>query len=361
MNITILSTFVLVFLQTHFLQTHLLPVQFSSLPRGITPQGQIQAIPGGETPVISNETQKYIETEVQKAFQATLIVLSMLLILLILLPTIAAIATWFLLDKLARKSVWAEQEIESLSTDMIFQLETLLEEAKTLIQAAQNVSDYSGQFLNQSSNQSISATDEDTVNTIAIILESDQQGEILFLNGAAPNGAALNGNQAIEPEIKESGIREPEIELDIQDAGIEAPKIEALGTEQATIKQIVNNSQTDSLQLAKQYANQAEQLFLSHQLESAINAYDQAVQLDSKIAEVWNNRGVVLIKLQRYQAAIAPTKKPFSVAEITPMLGIIAALPWEKYNTMKQPWLPMNRLFKSALTILMPGIIKGLS
>lgn len=95
MNITILSTFVLVFLQTHFLQTHLLPVQFSSLPRGITPQGQIQAIPGGETPVISNETQKYIETEVQKAFQATLIVLSMLLILLILLPTIAAIAPGF--------------------------------------------------------------------------------------------------------------------------------------------------------------------------------------------------------------------------------------------------------------------------
>ena len=52
-------------------------------------------------------------------------------------------------------------------------------------------------------------------------------------------------------------------------------------------------------------AKQGEKFFLENRYEEAINAYDKALQLQPSLAEVWNNRGVVLTKLQRYHEAIA--------------------------------------------------------
>lgn len=56
---------------------------------------------------------------------------------------------------------------------------------------------------------------------------------------------------------------------------------------------------------ASDYAKQGDAFFFENRYEEAINAYNQALQLQPDLADTWNNRGVVLTRMQRYDDAIA--------------------------------------------------------
>jgi tetratricopeptide (TPR) repeat protein len=57
-------------------------------------------------------------------------------------------------------------------------------------------------------------------------------------------------------------------------------------------------------QLVKDYAKQGEKLFIEGKYQEALNTYAKALEIQESLPEVWNNRGVILTKLQRYAEAI---------------------------------------------------------
>jgi len=74
-----------------------------------------------------------------------------------------------------------------------------------------------------------------------------------------------------------------------------------------------NSPMLESDQLTKDYAKQGEKYFIEGDFEAAINAYNKALELQPSLAEVWNNRGVILTKLQRYSEAINSYEKALKI------------------------------------------------
>ncbi|MDF0556215.1 tetratricopeptide repeat protein [Kamptonema sp. UHCC 0994] len=52
------------------------------------------------------------------------------------------------------------------------------------------------------------------------------------------------------------------------------------------------------------YAKQGDAYFFENRYDEAVNAYNQALQIQPELADTWNNRGVVLTRMQRYSEAI---------------------------------------------------------
>ena len=66
-------------------------------------------------------------------------------------------------------------------------------------------------------------------------------------------------------------------------------------------------------QLVKYYAKQGENLFLDKKYTEALNIYDKTLEIQDNLPEVWNNRGVILTKLQRYREAIDSYEKAITI------------------------------------------------
>lgn len=56
---------------------------------------------------------------------------------------------------------------------------------------------------------------------------------------------------------------------------------------------------------APDYAKQGDACFFENRYDEAIAAYDRALQIQPDLADTWNNRGVVLTRMQRYEEAIS--------------------------------------------------------
>ncbi|MEG4810535.1 tetratricopeptide repeat protein [Microcoleus sp. F8-D1] len=67
----------------------------------------------------------------------------------------------------------------------------------------------------------------------------------------------------------------------------------------------VNYGNYQQLLTAADYAKQGDACFFENRYEDAIAAYDLALQIQPDLADTWNNRGVVLTRMQRYPEAIA--------------------------------------------------------
>lgn len=187
-------------------------------------------LPVAQIPRLSEqqEIKNSIQAEVDQAFRDKLSVINLLLILLLVMPTLAAAAVWFLLAQLNQKTMLAQQEINSLKADALSQLETMLSEAQTLLSHLQY-----------------------------------QNAEV---------------DRSLESLKTQSHLQLP---------------------------QPVSPESQQNLKLAQDYAKQGDKFFTQGCYDEAVQAYDRALQLDSHGVEVWNNRGVVLTKLQRYHEAIA--------------------------------------------------------
>ncbi|MGF1492030.1 MAG: tetratricopeptide repeat protein [Microcoleaceae cyanobacterium] len=190
----------------------------------------------------SDSVQVPVRQEVWQAFHATLIFLGLLLTLLLILPTATAISAWLMLKKLTEQAARAEQEIDSLSTDVLSQLDVRLQEAKTVLAELSELAKVQPQKITEVT--------------------------------AASDTAAQSPHQDLTKANGHPAATSPSAEV--------AP----------------------SPQLAHDYARQAEKAFMNGDLETAIQSYDQSLKLDPGVAEIWNNRGVVLMRLQRYHEAI---------------------------------------------------------
>ena len=60
----------------------------------------------------------------------------------------------------------------------------------------------------------------------------------------------------------------------------------------------------EQLMKANDYAKQGDKFFLAGRLKQAINTYNQALKIHPQMADVWNNRGVVLTRLKMFDEAI---------------------------------------------------------
>jgi tetratricopeptide (TPR) repeat protein len=67
----------------------------------------------------------------------------------------------------------------------------------------------------------------------------------------------------------------------------------------------VNYGHYKQLLTAADYAKQGDACFFENRYEDAIAAYNQALQIQPDLADTWNNRGVVLTRMQKYPEAIA--------------------------------------------------------
>lgn len=60
----------------------------------------------------------------------------------------------------------------------------------------------------------------------------------------------------------------------------------------------------EQLMKANDYAKQGDKFFLAGRLKQAVNTYNQALKIHPQMADVWNNRGVVLTRLKMFDEAI---------------------------------------------------------
>ncbi len=70
---------------------------------------------------------------------------------------------------------------------------------------------------------------------------------------------------------------------------------------------------SEQLMMANDYAKRADKFFLEGRLKEAINSYNQALKIYPEMADVWNNRGVVLTRLKLYEDAIASYDRSLQV------------------------------------------------
>ncbi|MGE5656138.1 MAG: tetratricopeptide repeat protein [Actinomycetota bacterium] len=178
---------------------------------------------------LKDEIRDRVQEEVDLAFRQTTALLNVFLVILTLFPAAAAVGVWVLLGKLAKQTTLAQQEIESLRDDTLFQLKNVLEEAEAIFYALK----------------------------------------------------------------QQSAIAEEQTEL-----------LQA-GTQNQPFEQMNQSVNHEPILTALDYARQGDALFFQNSFEEAVASYDLALQLQPDLADTWNNRGVVLTRLQRYSEAIA--------------------------------------------------------
>ncbi|AMW28275.1 tetratricopeptide repeat protein [Arthrospira platensis] len=229
------------------------------------------------------ELRDRVQTEVDSSFRRTLALLNLVLVFLFLLPTIAGVGVWFLLSKLTDQVFIVQQEIESLKADAIGQIEQSINEARnTLYQLEQNTT------------KADEAIESLKVQTMIQVPESETDDSLVSPVSETTQNAIANNSAGIS-----------------DDSNSQTP--ETAETSEDKEKEPETPSRDRIIAEAHELAKQAEKLFLSNQLESAVDAYNQALKLEPNLAEVWNNRGVVLTKLKRYQEAIASYEKAIQI------------------------------------------------
>ena len=99
-----------------------------------------------------------------------------------------------------------------------------------------------------------------------------------------------------------------------QESNIADEKIEQLHSE-GTLLQYSEAMSDDSepLLMANDYAKQGDNFFMEGRYAEAIASYEKALKIHPEMADTWNNRGVVLTKLQKYDDAIASYDRALQV------------------------------------------------
>lgn len=271
----------------------------------LSPYSLAQNSPLSESSVREQEIKNQVENQVDNTFRRYLALLSLILLLLLLLNTIAACGVWFLLKKLGQQTASAEQEIESLKTDTLTEMERVLTEARQILYQLQNKNDLAHETLQTLTTQTPLPVIE------AVWAEQSENnksgaeiGELLpeIPDQSVTDETALPVNSAQEvsvpivlpiPSENENNQTPAPVEVEeksIDPTGAQTPVLEV--EPEAQLKQAIS------------LAKQGDKLFLEGDLEAAIESYDQALKIKPDLAEVWNNRGVALTRLQRYHEAI---------------------------------------------------------
>lgn len=252
-----------------------------------------------ESSVQEQEIKNQVENQVDNTFRRYLALLSLILLLLLLLNTIAACGVWFLLKKLAQQTASAEQEIESLKTDTLTEMERVLTEARQILYQLQNKNDLAHETLQTLTTQTpLPIMEAVWVEQLENNKSGSEIGEFLpqtnHQSAVVETASPVNNSENILiPVFLPSSSETEKTEVDEKsspDTDAETPASEVEPEEQ--------------LRQAISLAKQGDKLFLEGDLEVAVQTYDEGLKFKPDLAEVWNNRGVALTRLQRYHEAI---------------------------------------------------------
>lgn len=99
-----------------------------------------------------------------------------------------------------------------------------------------------------------------------------------------------------------------------EESNLADEKIEQMHAE-ATLLQYSDEMSDDSqpLLMANDYAKQGDNFFMEGRYSEAIASYEKALKIHPEMADTWNNRGVVLTRLQKYEDAIASYDRALQV------------------------------------------------
>jgi tetratricopeptide (TPR) repeat protein len=267
-----------------------------------------------ESSVREQEIKNQVDNQVDNTFRRHLALLSLILLLLLLLNTIAACGVWFLLKKLAQQTASAEQEIESLKSDTLTEIERVLTEARQILYQLQNKNDLAHETLQTLTIPTplpvieavlVEQSNSSEVETQIQNESSSELGELLpetnQISPATETTVPANNAEEVfipillpsDPETeKNQTVDLAEVEEKSSDSTVAETPLSEVELVQEQLKQAVN------------LAKQGDKLFLEGNLETAIQSYDEALKFKPDLAEVWNNRGVALTRLQRYHEAI---------------------------------------------------------
>lgn len=99
------------------------------------------------------------------------------------------------------------------------------------------------------------------------------------------------------------------VELKHQDKSVEADTDILFGDPSIQEAPLIQYTNEQELMNSSDYAKVGDACFFEKRYEDAINAYNQALKIQPDLADTWNNRGVVLTRMQRYQEAIDSYEK----------------------------------------------------
>ncbi len=282
-----------------------------------------------ESSLQEQEIKDLVETQVDNTFRRHLVLLSLVLLLLLLLNTIAACGVWFLLRKLAQQTASAEQEIESLKVDTLMEMERVLTDAKLILHQLQNKNDLAHETLQTLTTQTplpvIEAVwvEQPPKNAVPTVIQPEliSESQTNSISTASETVQPTDDTEAvlIPVLLSTSGETENHLPLEVpldpvQSSAELLSETPALETESSPQNSSGSTPEED-LKQAVSLAKQGDQLFLQGNLEDAIQTYDQALELKPDLAEVWNNRGVALTRLQRYHEAIASYERAIQLRD----------------------------------------------
>ena len=244
-----------------------------AVPRSVFPV-EPAVFPAAQMPIPPQEQdiKTSVEAEVDRAFRHKLSSVNLLLILLLVLPTLAAGCLWFLMAKFNQQTVFAQREIETLKADTLSQLEIIISEARTILSDLQQ-----------------------------------QNAEVDRALESLKTQSNLQLPRRLSPENQQK------LKL-AQDYAKQGDKFFTQGCYDEAVEAYDRGLQLDS-QAAEVWNNRGVVLTKLHRYHEAIASYEQALQLRSEYADAWNNRGVALGKLKYYDAAILSYDRAIRIRE----------------------------------------------
>jgi len=274
--------------------------------------------PLSEPSVQEQDIQDLVETQVDNTFRRHLGLLSLILLLLLLLNTIAACGVWFLLKKLAQQTASAEQEIESLKADTLTEMERVLTEARQILYQLQNKNDLAHETLQtlttQAPLQVIEAVwvEHPPKTGVPTVIQTESIPEIPVL--LPQNNGISTASETAIPANHSEEILIPVLFQSSPETEASGEIIQPTANSQPAIESSISDSE-EQLKQAVDLAKKGDKLFLEGDLETAIQTYNESLKFKPDLAEVWNNRGVALTRLQRYHEAIASYERAIQLRD----------------------------------------------
>jgi len=212
--------------------------------------------------------RQQIQAEVDRAFEHTTALLNVLLVVLTMIPILAAPGIWFI-----RRSV-----ISQIGAETKKQLQ---EEARKQLDA-----EISAEVQRQAAafQREIDALKEEFALQLAEL-------KSLFLDAEQEKDQIIQKLAQIIPSPMPEPGNSPELHQKVQEL-----------TRQL---ELLKSSNSQLFFTANDYIEQGKALYFETRYEDAIAAHDKALQIDPENARAWFSKGAALAKLQRYEETIA--------------------------------------------------------
>lgn len=132
-------------------------------------------------------------------------------------------------------------------------------------------------------------------------------------------------SQAAIVAWKQAIIKSPKyLQTYLQLAGLHFERSEyesAISTYLSAIELVSDSNPPQSVSVADIFYNLGNSYLYAKQLESAVSAYQQAVELNPEMVSAWANMGIALLEMERFASVIAACKSALKINTASPVLS----------------------------------------